>query len=466
MFKSLYWKMALAFIAVAFTTAALVALFIRVTSVNRLMLLIIEQQSSAMEQTLVDYYRVRGSWEGIEESWRQLQFENVPTPPAPPQDNFPNTDNFSPERTRRNLLGLADAQGKVIISVDHDYPAGSQLPPDVLKKETPILVDNRKVGFILTPGRISNFNPEEALFLERTNQALLLAIFGALLTALVMGIFLARTLTNPLKALTHAAQNIATGQLEQQVKVSSKDEIGQLALAFNRMSQEVARVNRLRRQMTADIAHDLRTPLTVIGGYVESMRDGVLKPTPQRMTTIYTEIERLQKLVGDLRVLSLADAGELPLNPQRISPRMLLERAIRLYQLQAEQQNVTLSIDANPDLPEIWADEDRMMQVMDNLLSNAFRFTPPGGKIELLAWPENRNVRIAVKDTGTGIAAENLPYIFDRFQRADKSRHTDIGESGLGLSIVKALVESHSGTVWAESTPGGGTTIQLQLPAA
>jgi len=140
----------------------------------------------------------------------------------------------------------------------------------------------------------------------------------ALLVALVMGIFLARTLTHPLQELTRAAQNITQGQLEQQVKVNSKDEIGQLAASFNQMSQEVARVNLLRKRMTADIAHDLRTPLTVIGGYIESMRDGILLPTKDRLSLIYTEIERLQLLVSDLRMLSQVDAGELPLNPQQI----------------------------------------------------------------------------------------------------------------------------------------------------
>ena len=168
------------------------------------------------------------------------------------------------------------------------------------------------------------------MFLQRTNQALLMGVLGAMLVALLLGILLASGLTRPLKALTQAAQSIAQGHLEQKVVVNSEDEIGQLATAFNRMSEEVARVNQLRRQMTADIAHDLRTPLTVIGGYVEAMRDGVLQPTETRLTMIYTEIERLQDMVGDLRMLSQADAGELPLHPQR-SHRALCWNARRPF---------------------------------------------------------------------------------------------------------------------------------------
>ncbi|NPV74995.1 MAG: HAMP domain-containing protein [Anaerolineae bacterium] len=465
MFKTLYWKLALAFVAVAFTTAALVAVFIRVTSASRLTQLIIDQQRSSMEQTLANYYTENGSWEGVASQWRELQHESSPAPAPPPEEPLPG-ENFLVRRDRRNLLGLADAQGIVIVSVERDYPEGSQLPADLLAQGDPIEVNNQRVGVILTASGLPNFNPEEALFLERTNRALMLGILGALLAALVMGILLARTLTNPLKALTKAAQSIAEGRLEQEVRVASHDEIGQLAAAFNRMSQEVARSNLLRRQMTADIAHDLRTPLTVIGGYVESMRDGVLQPTPQRFALIHTEIERLQKLVGDLRVLSQADAGELPLNPQRISPAALLERAIQLFQHQAAQQNIALSVETEAGMPEIWVDEDRMMQVMDNLLSNAFRYTPAGGKILVKAWNKNGRARIMVEDTGTGIDAEDLPFIFDRFRRADKSRHTESGESGLGLAIVKALVESHGGSVWAESKPSEGSAFFIELPFA
>ncbi len=464
MFKSLYWKLTLAFVLVAFTTAALVGVFIRVTSANRLMQLIIDQQRSSMEETLADYYASYGSWNGVEQNWEELQWESAPDP-DPGHPPSLTTKNPSREKERRYLLGLADAQGVVVVQVDPNYPAGAKLTNDFLYKGTSIEVNGVKVGTLLTADRLPNFNPEEALFLERTNKALLLGISAALLAALVIGIVLARTLTNPLKALTKAAQSITEGQLEQQVNVRTEDEIGQLAKAFNSMSQEVARVNIVRKQMTADIAHDLRTPLTVIGGYIESMRDGVLQPTPQRFTIIYTEIERLQKLIGDLRILSQADAGELPLTPENISPVTLIERAIQLFQHQAEQQNIRLKMDVRPDLPKICVDQNRMMQVMDNLLSNAFRYTPAGGEILVQAEIENEQVLIKVQDTGAGIDTEDLPYIFERFRRADKSRHTETGESGLGLAIVKALVESHHGKVWAESVSGNGTAINIQLPA-
>jgi signal transduction histidine kinase len=464
MLKSIYGKLTLAFMLVAFTAAALVALFIRLTSADRLMQLIIEQQRSSLEQALQDYYTANGSWEEVAENWQQIQSLTLPTPESPPPDRPPE-DNRPPEaHSPRNLFGLADAQGIVLVSVDPSYPSGSSLPQDVLKAGTPVIVDGETVGTILTARESPGFNPQEAQYLQRTNEALILAGIGALVVALIMGVLLARTLTRPLQALTSAAQSITRGQLEQQVTVRSNDEIGQLASAFNSMSQEVARVNQLRRQMTADIAHDLRTPLTVISGYIESMRDGDLKPTPERFTLIYSEIERIQNLVGDLRTLSLADTGELSLNIQSISPKNLLEHALSLFRHQAEQQNISIAVKAGPDLPEIQVDEARMIQVLGNLITNALRYTPIGGKITLSARSSGDTLEICVQDTGEGIAADELPHIFNRFHRGDQSRHSETGETGLGLAIVKALVELHGGSTSATSSPDQGTTIQLSFP--
>ena len=464
MLKSLYWKFALAFMLVAVTTAGLVALFVRLTSADRLMQFIIEQQRSRLGQALSVYYSMNGSWSGVEENWQQIQSLVLPTP-ANPLPGHPPQDNRSPDNEGgRNFLGLADAQGIVLVSVDPNYPAGSKLPADILNSGTPVLESGNPVGTILTAREPPGLNQQEAQFLQRINQALVFAILGALLVALVMGILLARTLTGPLQALTRAAQSITEGQLEQQVKVKTNDEVGQLAAAFNLMSQEVARVNLLRRKMTADIAHDLRTPLTVISGYIESMRDGVLKPTPERLELIYSEIELLEKLVEDLRMLSLADAGELSLNPQSISPKVLLEHAADLFRHQAEGQNVAIEVQASDDLPDIRVDEARMMQVLGNLVSNSLRYTPAEGRISLSAQRSGDRLAISVHDTGEGIAAAELPYIFDRFHRADKSRHNESGETGLGLAIVKALVEAQGGSTSAESNPGEGTSIQLIFP--
>lgn len=456
--NSLLWKLTLAFILVAITTAALVAIFIRITSVDRLNRLILDQQRSSLQTALSEYYSTSGSWKDISNQWQHLRTQSFP---ILPQNNNPHIPNV---RDRRRLFGLVDTNGKVLISIDPHYPNGSTVPPDILNTGTPVIVNNTQVGSILTANLDPGFNPEENLFLQRTNEALIFAVIGAVVISLLIGILLARTLIRPLRALTDAAQNIAQGQLEQQVNVKATDELGQLAAAFNRMSQEVTRVNQLRRQMTADIAHDLRTPLTVIAGYVESMRDGVLQPTPARLSIIYTEIERLQNLVGDLKMLSQVDSGELPLHPLPVAPEKLLEIAAAPFQHRAEQQQIQLEVKSGEKLPLVRVDEARMMQVFGNLLSNAMRYTPKGGCIELSGKLDKNHVALIVRDNGEGISEEELPYIFDRFHRADKSRHADAGETGLGLAIVKALVEAHGGSVAAESKPDQGTSIIIYLP--
>ena len=464
MSKSLTWKLTLAFILVATANAALVALFIRLTSTDRLTSLLFDQQKSSVEQSLIQYYETNGSWANIQDDWQEIEFQaggpfttfSVGQNPPPGEPVF--------DASHHSLFGLADSGGIVIIPVDPRYPAGSFISGTTITEGTPIQVNGKTVGTILMARKFTGFNPAEARYLQRTSEALLMAIGVALLVALVMGILLAQTLTRPLKALTSAARNIAGGELEQQVDVRSKDEIGQLAESFNMMSQEVARANQMRRQMTADIAHDLRTPLTVIAGYIESMRDGVLKPTPERLDLIYSEIARLQTLVGDLRILSQADSGELPLHVQELAPAYLLKRAAGLFRHHADQKKVTLKVKAAKNLPKISVDEDRMMQVMDNLISNALRYTSAGGMITLSAQKQDKEMRITIQDTGTGIDPAELSHIFDRFHRADKSRHSENGETGLGLAIVKALVESHHGRVWAESKPGEGTAIHIGLP--
>jgi signal transduction histidine kinase len=461
--RSLTWKLTLAFLLVALTVALLVAAFIRLTSGDQLDQLIIEQRRSEFVTQVTNYYQANGSWAGVDAFMRQYHGG----PPTGAGVNFDPGDGRRPEPRldRRDLFGLADAQGRLLIALPPDLGAGAQATPARLAQGVPVTVDGVVVGTVLTaPGR-PGLNPEEMAFLQRVNLALLLASAGALVVALVVGVWLARTLTRPLRALTEATHRMAGGALEQAVPVKSQDEIGELATAFNQMSREVARANNARKQMTADVAHELRTPLTVIAGHVEAMRDGVLPVTPERLTVIYTEIEHLQHLVGDLRTLSQADAGELKLNPQPLSAVELLEQVRATFEHPALQRGVTLQLDVQDRLPAIHADEIRLMQVLSNLLANALRYTPAGGRITLTAAAAGDGVTLSVQDTGPGIAPDDLPHIFDRFYRADKARSDGEGESGLGLAIARAVVEAHGGRIWAESEPGHGARIHIALPA-
>jgi signal transduction histidine kinase len=281
----------------------------------------------------------------------------------------------------------------------------------------------------------------------------------------VLGILLAGVITRPLRDLTAAARAISSGDLQQRVAVRSRDELGVLAGQFNQMSDELAHANQLRRQMTADIAHDLRTPLTVIAGYLESLRDEVLKPTPARFAMMHTETQVLLRLVEDLHTLSLADAGELALNRQPVAPEQLIARAASAYQHAAEQHGVELAIRTDPGAPSISVDSEQISRVLGNLVNNALRYTPSGGRVTLATRAGLNAAELVVADTGAGIARDHLPNVFERFYRTDPSRQQQSGGSGLGLAIVKSIVEAHGGTVHVESAPDQGATFTIVLPA-
>jgi two-component system sensor histidine kinase BaeS len=287
-----------------------------------------------------------------------------------------------------------------------------------------------------------------------------------MLIALLLGLLLARTLTRPVAALTEATRAMAAGDLHQVVDVQSRDEIGELAQSFNHMSADLARASTLRKQMTADLAHDLRTPLSILSGYTEGLQEERLNGSPAIFAIMHDEVQHLQRLVDDLRTLSLADAGELPLNLRLVDPAALVERTALSHYITAQERGVEIRVDAVANLPSVHVDTDRMAQVLNNLVGNALTHTA-AGTIHLTARTQNGSVALAVQDAGAGIAAEDLPFVFDRLYRGDKARQRSReGSSGLGLAIAKAIVEAHGGTITVDSAPGQGSTFTVILPVA
>lgn len=452
--RSLTLKLLGAFLVVSLIGIVGVALLAGRITVRAFDLYFLEQARQNFMATTTNYYRQTGSWQGLNEFLRQQNRQ----PPPPPQAGA-----SSPPPVTPPPFILVDQNGQLVVP-GIAYRPGDRLPETLLARGTPLEIDGRVVGAILDPDEDLVRNPAEAEFLARINRTLLYAALGAAAIALLLGILLARALTRPLRELTAATQAIAQGHLQQSVPVRSEDELGQLAAAFNQMSDDLARANQLRRQMTADIAHDLRSPLAVIAGYIESLRDGVLQPNPEMFDTLHTEAQHLQHLVEDLRTLSLADANELPLQRQPVRVVNLLNRPALAYRTQAEQQQITLQVEANDSWPEINIDPERMAQVLSNLVSNALRYTPAGGKITLSAQTQNGAVTLMVQDTGSGIHPQDLPHIFDRFYRADTSRQQNEGESGLGLAIARAIVQAHGGEIFVESEVNWGTTFKVVLP--
>ena len=461
--RSLALKLLLAFLAISLTGAVFASVLARWITVQEFNRLVMEQAQNNFMAEVTAYYQTRGSWVGATDYFRQKN-QAGEQPPRPANPNNPQPPPREPGTRPSSILPiiLIDANGYVIHLVP-PYRAGDFVAPEKLMPGIPVIINRKMVGTILAIGSAPPLSASEQQYLERTNQALLFSTLGATMLALLLSIILARTLTKPVRELTGAIRAMARGKLGVAVLVRSRDEICELTTAFNQMSADLARSNQLRKQMTADIAHDLRTPLTVIGGYIESLRDGVLDANPERFDVMHQEVQHLQHLVEDLRILSLADAGELKLNRQRLAPEILLEQTASAFQPQAAQKQIALQMQCEPGLPEISVDEIRIAQVLGNLMSNALRYTAEGGQIILSARRHANEISLSVADNGAGIAPEALPHIFERFYRADESRQSET-ESGLGFAITKSLVEAHGGTIAAQSAGAGkGSTFSVRL---
>ncbi|MFB9838841.1 sensor histidine kinase [Actinoallomurus acaciae] len=271
-------------------------------------------------------------------------------------------------------------------------------------------------------------------------------------------------LVRPLRALTEAAQRITGGDLATKVKVGGRDEIGRLASAFNDMAEARARMEALRKTMVSDIAHELRTPLSNVRGWLEATEDGLTRPDEQLISSLLEEALLLQRIIDDLQDLAMADAGRLRLCPEDVRLHDVLAQVAAAHRARSDEAGVTLTVRADDDV-DVHADPVRLRQAVGNLVSNALRHTPPGGTITVHGRRDGQWISIDVTDTGTGIDPSDLPHVFDRFWRAEKSRTRQAGGSGLGLPIVRKLAEAHGGTVTAASEPGRGSAFTVRLPA-
>lgn len=344
---------------------------------------------------------------------------------------------------------------------------------------TPIIVRGERIGTLVvrtatewrhsadTPNpSFGTRNHEYGMLGDQIARAFRLAVFTVGGIALGLALLLARRISAPLAALTKATQAVAQGKPPLPLRRSSVREVATLAHAFGQMTTDLARADQVRRNMTADIAHELRTPLTVIKGKLEGMLDGVYAPTPQHLEPVLEETNLLERLVDDLRLLSLAEAGHLPLYPEALAPGDLVEDVVHAFAGQAQTQGVALLSAVAPDLPLVYVDPQRMQQVLGNLVANSLRHTPPNGSITLHARATATGVELRVQDTGSGIASDALPHIFDRFWRGDKARQRHGSGAGLGLAIARHFIEAQGGTIRADSAPDTGTTMTVWLPLA
>ena len=432
-------------------------------------------QANQLARLLADYYFQQGGWAGVE----GLLTDSV---------NFNSDDssgwmmgpgmigegmmdwNEGWFRVARNTDPITDrvvilnTEGKVVVdtggaSVNEEHPS------DHLKEAVPVEIGGETVGAVLVGSMIEPvLNPADEDFLRSVNLSILITAISVGLLALVLGSLLFRQITSPLRALSHTAQAIAAGQLGRRVDIKTGDEIGQLAKSFNYMAESLAQADIQRRNMVADIAHELGTPLTVVQGNLEAILDGVYDLNLENVASIHEQTVLLSRLVADLRDLALAEAGQLHLDLQPVDLASLVDRVIEGFETQASDKGISLKVNVPADSPQINGDEQRLNQVLFNLISNALRHTPSGGTITTIGEIKEDRVVIKVQDTGSGIPPEDLPHVFERFYRADRSRARTSGGSGLGLTIAKQIVEAHDGQIWVQSWLGAGSTFAFSLP--
>lgn len=443
--NSLRVRLFLTFITLVLVTLGAVALFASRTTSNEFARYV--ERGGAVRRgrfqaMLTMYYREAGNWAGVQRLVEQME-------------------QISGER-----IVVTDNAGQVVADSGKKL-VGQPASRDWSRPIALIGERGRPAGVLyINPLGSAESAASTASFLGAVNRSLRLAVAAAGVVAVLLTLFLSNRILVPVRALTAAARRMEQGDLSQRVHVGSTDEIGQLAHAFNAMADSLERTEQLRRHMISDVAHELRTPLANIRGYLEALRDRVLEPSPELIDSLHDEAMLLSRLVDDLQDLALAEAGQLRLERRPVDVAELVEQARHSFQPEADAKGLTLCAELPPGLPPVDADPQRVGQVLRNLLRNAVAYTPAGGQITLSARRVGAEVEVAVRDTGAGIAPEHLPYIFERFYRADESRSRSTGGSGLGLTIVKQLVEAHGGHVRVESQVGAGSTFTFTLPVA
>ena len=330
-----------------------------------------------------------------------------------------------------------------------------------------LAVDYLAAGYFMTLMEKYNISPTSShhMFLSSVHRYLLWASLGALVLAVAFSFLLMRRILQPLTQMTEITSKIASGDYSASVPVKSRDEVGQLALAFNHMAESLQKIEQLRKTMMIDVAHELRTPLTNIKGYLEALTDGVISPSEETFELLQDETLRLVQLVEDILRLAKADAAKASLRRVAIRPAHLINQMLESFRSQLEQKELRVETHFNHGNISLWADPHHLSQVLNNLLENSWQYSPPGGAVVISTELKPRAIKVIFSNTVGEIAEEDLPFLFERFYRGEKSRSREHGGAGIGLAIVKELVEAHGGSVSAELL-NGTIHICFELPTA
>ena len=410
-------------------------------------------------EALRDFYRSKGSWEGVQPILDKMSKQidsDVVLFDAERRMVAASPATFRPSRLDMSRDGR--------LTYEHTNAAGRV--SEVIRGPQGVIRDGRGrlAGFlfIFPPHALAPSLPPPTRSLDRW---FFWTFATAALFGLLMAIAIARWTTVPIERLTEATRRMEAGDLSVRVDPSGGEELADLANGFNAMAAALHRNEEVRRRMVSDVAHELRAPLTNIRCELESIQDGLVSPTPQRIESLHQETMHLARLVDDLQDLALADAGRLEIDPQPIAIDVLARRAAASAEMMARERDVEISVNGSSDLT-VLADETRAVQIITNLLTNAVTHSPAPGEVRIAWHRDGDKAVIQVIDNGVGIPAEDLPRVFDRFYRVDASRSRNTGGAGLGLAIVQQLVGAHGGRVWVESESGAGSTFSFTLPVS
>ncbi len=446
----LWVRLSLAFVLVTAIGVAVFALLVNWSATSAFRNYVARQDvflSSGEMDTLAAYYAEHGSWEGV---------EGVVTQPG--------GNGRGGGRNRPTLL-IADAAQQIVFD-ESGARLNTPLAADERERATAVTTGGAVVGYVVfnAQGGAVAFTPAQQAFLTQLQLALGLAAVIAGLIGIALGIVISRSLAAPLAHTAAAAQAFAGRDWSQRAPVTGADEVAGVARAFNTMADSLQAAELTRRSLMADIAHELRTPLSVMQGNLRAILDGVYPLEAAEIANLYDETRLLSRLVDDLRELALADAGRLSLHRRPVDLGTVITQAAAQFAPAAEAQNVRLIVE--PGAVTVQGDPDRIAQVLRNLIANALRHTPAEGVVTVALEATAAWVRVTIADTGEGIATEDLGRVFERFYRADRSRSRSSGGSGLGLAITKAWVEAMGGRVGVESELGRGSRFWFELPAA
>jgi len=485
---SLRFRLLAAFLLIIVITVGAVYFFVRQRAageIGQFQDVSLNTNSERIQFLLSDYYVVNGGWKGVApvvarlanvERQRLVLTDTAGTVVADSEEQLTG-QKYDPEEPGlllyRQSLPPPGARGPLATSPpSRPQPGTPRAPPrkgQAPVDPSPASLRPARGGEVLGTLYVTPESANSAEFqdlLDSINRFLLLGGLLAIGMAVLLTVTLSRRMLAPIGILATAAGRLGKGDFSQRVSLHDRSELGTLAQSFNSMAAELERAEKLKRDMVADCAHELRSPLTNLRGYLEAIGDGLLKPDHETVQALEKQVGALSHLVDELRDLTLAESGQLELKRQPEDVARIIEQEVKAVQGTAAAAGILLKADVPHSLPPANIDHLRIAQVLRNLLDNAIAHTPGGGSIIVSASEQGNLLAVKVADTGEGIPADDIPFIFERFYRVDKSRARATGGSGLGLTIAKRLVESHGGTIEVHSEPGKGSVFTFTLPIA